>query len=168
MSSKDTNLNTNNNDTDENKNNIQKENKFVLYKSIRILMYCLLLLSIILINISSGIFPSASIDIKTHLKISDCEFGQFFLFSSLGKIIGSLLFLKIKKLHNRKIFLILTTLINSIIFFIFHYSNIFWLFSFLKGVMGISDMLIQIFAPLWIQQFGIYKYKLGLTSIIQL
>ena len=170
MSSKDTNINKNknNNGTDENKNNIQKENKFVLYKSIRILMYCLLLLSIILINISSGTFPSASIDIKTHLKISDCEFGQFFLFSSLGKIIGSLLFLKIKKLHNRKIFLIFTTLINSIIFFTFHYSNIFWLFSFLKGVMGISDMLIQIFAPLWIQQFGIYKYKLGLTSIIQL
>ena len=168
MSSKDTNINSNNNDIDENKNNIQKENKFVLYKSIRILMYCLLLLSIILINISSGIFPSASIDIKTHLKISDCEFGLFFLFSSLGKIIGSLLFFKIKKLHNRKIFLILTTLINSIIFFTFHYSNIFWLFSFLKGVMGISDMLIQIFVPLWIQQFGIYKYKLGLTSIIQL
>ena len=169
MSSKDTNINTNtNNDNNENKNDIQKENKFVLYKSIRILMYCLLLLSIILINISSGIFPSASIDIKTHLKISDCEFGQFFLFPSLGKIIGSLLFFKIKKLHNRKIFLILTTLINSIIFFTFYYSNIFWLFYLLKGVMGISDMLIQIFAPLWIQQFGLNKYKLGLTSIIQL
>ena len=169
MSSKDTNININtNNDINENKNDIQKENKFVLYKSIRILMYCLLLLSIILINISSGIFPSASIDIKTHLKISDCEFGQFFLFPSLGKIIGSLLFFKIKKLHNRKIFLILTTLINSIIFFTFYYSNIFWLFSLLKGVMGISDMLIQIFAPLWIQQFGLNKYKLGLTSIIQL
>ena len=31
-----------------------------------------------------------------------------------------------------------------------------------------TDMIIQIFAPIWIQQFGIAKYKLGLTSIIQL
>ena len=29
-------------------------------------------------------------------------------------------------------------------------------------------MLIQIFVPIWIQQFGINKYKLALTSIIQL
>ena len=34
--------------------------------------------------------------------------------------------------------------------------------------MGINDMLIQIFVPVWIQQFGINKYKLTLTSIVQL
>ena len=160
--------NNNNNNSNENINYLQKENKFILYKSIRILVYILLLLSIILINISSGIFPSSSIEIKTHLKISDFQYGQFFLFSSIGKIIGSLLFFKLKKLHNRKIFLIFATLINSIIVFTFYYSNIFWLISFLKGIMGITDMLIQIFVPSWIQQFGINKYKLGLTSIIQL
>ena len=34
--------------------------------------------------------------------------------------------------------------------------------------MGINDMLIQIFVPVWIQQFGINKYKLILSSIVQL
>lgn len=153
---------------EERKNGDQKENKFILYKSIRILVYCLLLLSIILINISSGLFPSSSIEIKEHLQITDFQFGLFFLFSSIGKIAGSLLFFKLKKLHNRKFFLILTTLINSIIPFIFYYTNIFWLYSFLKCIMGITDMIIQIFVPIWIQQFGINKYKLTLASIIQL
>ena len=158
----------NNKNNNEKENNTQKENKFILYKSIRILVYFLLLLSIILINISSGLFPSSSIEIKSHLEISDYQFGLFFLYSSIGKIIASLLFLKLKKFNNRKLFLILISLINSIIVFIFYCSNIFGLISFLKFVMGINDMLIQIFVPVWIQQFGINKYKLTLTSIVQL
>ena len=158
----------NNKNNNEKENNTQKENKFILYKSIRILVYFLLLLSIILINISSGLFPSSSIEIKSHLEISDYQFGLFFLYSSIGKIIASLLFLKLKKFNNRKLFLILISLINSVIFFLFYCSNIFGLISFLKFIMGINDMLIQIFVPVWIQQFGINKYKLTLTSIVQL
>ena len=149
-------------------NYIQKENKFILYKSIRILVYFLLLLSIILINISSGLFPSSSIDIKNHLQIFDYQFGSFFLYSSLGKIISSLLFLKLKKLNNRKILLTFISLINSIIVFLFYYSKNFLLFSFLKLIIGINDMLIQIFVPIWIQQFGINRYKLTLNTIVQL
>ena len=159
---------TKNNNSNENSYSLQKENKFILYKSIRILVYFLLLFTIILINISSGLFPSSSIDIKEKLQISDFQFGQFFLYSSFGKIIASLIFIKLKKLTNRKIFLIFVTLINSAIFFVFYNSKNFWLFSFLKLILGINDMLIQIFVPVWIQQFGINRYKLGLTSIIQL
>ena len=155
------------NNINENKN-ANKENKLTLYKSIRILVYCLLLLSIIFINMSASIFPSSSIDIKEYLKINDYQFGQFFLYSSLGKIIGSILYFTIKRVINRKVLLILTTLINSTILIVFQFTNSFWVFSLLKGIMGITDMLIQIFVPVWIQQFGIAKYKLGLTSIIQL
>ena len=156
------------NNQNDNSYNTQKENKFILYKSIRILVYFLLLFTIILINISSGLFPSSSIDIKEKLQISDYQFGLFFLYSSFGKILASLIFFKLKKLTNRKIILIFTTLINSIIVFVFYYSKIFWLFSFLKFIMSINDMIIQILVPIWIEQFGINKYKLGLTSIIQL
>lgn len=67
------------NNINENKN-ANKENKLTLYKSIRILVYCLLLLSIIFINMSASIFPSSSIDIKEYLKINDYQFGQFFVF----------------------------------------------------------------------------------------
>ena len=167
-SSNNTNNNINNDNNIKESNIAQKENKLILYKSIRVLVYFLLLFSIILINISSGLFPSASLEIKTHLQISDYQFGSFFLYSSLGKIISSFLFLKLKKFNNRKIFLTLISLINSIIVIIFYYSNNFPLFSFLKLIMGINDMLIQIFVPIWIQQFGINKYKLTLTSIVQL
>ena len=167
-SSNNTNNNINNDNNIKESNIAQKENKLILYKSIRVLVYFLLLFSIILINISSGLFPSASLEIKTHLQISDYQFGSFFLYSSLGKIISSFLFLKLKKFNNRKIFLTLISLINSIIVIIFYYSNNFPLFSFLKLILGINDMLIQIFVPIWIQQFGINKYKLTLTSIVQL
>ena len=143
------------------------ESKFILYKSIRILVYCLLLLCILLINISAGLFPSSSIEIKNHLEISDFNFGFFFLLSSLGKISGSLLFFSLKNINNRKIFLILIALINSAICFGFLFSKNFLIFLFLKLIIGITDMLIQIYTPMWIQQFGINKYKLGLTSIIQ-
>ena len=156
------------NNINNNKSNLfDEENKFILYKSIRILVYCLLLFSIILINISSGLFPSSSIDIKTNLEISDFNFGLFFLFSSLGKIIGSLLFFYLKNITNKKILLIAISLINSLICFGFFFSKNFMIFSLLKLIIGITDMLIQIYTPMWIQQFGFNKYKLGLTSLIQ-
>ena len=142
-------------------------NKFILYKSIRILFYCTLLLFILLINISAGLFTSSSIEIKNNLQIEDFKFGLFFLFSSIGKIIGSLLFFVVNKLNNRKILLISIAFFNSIIYFNFFFSNNYLIFSPLKLIIGISDMLIQIYTPMWIQQFGINKYKLGLTSIIQ-
>lgn len=142
-------------------------NKFILYKSIRILFYCTLLLFILLINISAGLFTSSSIEIKNNLQIEDFKFGLFFLFSSVGKIIGSLLFFVINKLNNRKILLISIAFFNSIIYFNFFFSNNYLIFSPLKLIIGITDMLIQIYTPMWIQQFGINKYKLGLTSIIQ-
>ena len=142
-------------------------NKFILYKSIRILFYCTLLLFILLINISAGLFTSSSIEIKNNLQIEDFKFGLFFLFSSIGKIIGSLLFFVVNKLNNRKILLISIAFLNSIIYFNFFFSNNYLIFSPLKLIIGITDMLIQIYTPMWIQQFGINKYKLGLTSIIQ-
>lgn len=142
-------------------------NKFILYKSIRILFYCTLLLFILLINISAGLFTSSSIEIKNNLQIEDFKFGLFFLFSSIGKIIGSLLFFVVNKLNNRKILLISIAFFNSMIYFNFFFSNNYLIFSPLKLIIGITDMLIQIYTPMWIQQFGINKYKLGLTSIIQ-
>ena len=69
-----------NNINNKNSKLLSSENKFILYKSIRILVYCLLLFCVILINISSGLFPSSSIEIKNHLSISDFKFGLFFLF----------------------------------------------------------------------------------------
>ena len=149
-------------------NNISSsENKFILYKSIRILFYCLLLLNVILINISSGLFPSSSIEIKNHLSISDFNFGLFFLFSSLGKILGSILFFSLRNINSRKILLILIVLINALICFGFFYLKNFYIFSLIKLIIGVTDMMIQIYIPIWIQQFGINKYKLGLTSLIQ-
>lgn len=159
------------NNINENKNannTNQKGYKFTLKKSIRILVYILLLVSSIFINISSGIFPSSSIDIKTYLNINDYQFGHFILYSSIGKILGSLIFFTIKKKINRKYLFILTTSINAIIMIVFQFSKLVWLFSISKGIMGITDMLIQIITPIWIQQFGFTKYKLNLNSIIQL
>ena len=165
MNSKNKNIENNINN---NKSNLFKEeNNFILYKSIRILVYCLLLLSIILINISSGLFPSSSIEIKNHLGISDFNFGLFFLFSSLGKIAGSLLFFTLKNINNRKILLMIITSINSLICIGFFLSKNFFIFLLFKLIMGITEMLIQIYTPMWIQQFGFNKYKLSLTSLIQ-
>ena len=161
------NKNIENNINNKNSNLFNEENNLILYKSIRILVYCLLLFSIILINISSGLFPSSSIEIKDHLEISDFNFGLFFLFSSLGKIAGSILFFTLKNINNRKILLIIISSINSLICIGFFLSNNFLIFSLLKLIMGIADMLIQIYTPMWIQQFGFNKYKLGLTSLIQ-
>ena len=151
-----------------NKNNISSsENKLILYKSIRILFYCLLLLCVILINISSGLFPSSSIEIKNHLSISDFNFGLFFLFSSLGKILGSILFFSLRNINSRKILLILIVFINALICFGFFYIKNFYIFALIKLIIGVTDMMIQIYIPIWIQQFGINRYKLGLTSLIQ-
>ena len=66
-----------NKDLDTNVEKKNTPNQFVLYKSLRILVYLILLTAITTINISSGLFPSASITMKSELKKSETVFDCF-------------------------------------------------------------------------------------------
>ena len=151
-----------------NYNNVTSSNKLILRKSLRILVYTLLLLTIIFINLTSGLFPSAYNEIKTIYNISANKYGFFFFSSAVGKIIGSLIFEKLNNIVNRKPFIAATILLNCIFIIIIRFSSNFLLVLFLKLFMGISEIIIQIFSPLWVQQFGLHQYKVLLTAFIQL
>lgn len=158
-----------NKDLDTNVEKKNTPNQFVLYKSLRILVYLILLTAITTINISSGLFPSASITMKSELKISETVFGCFAFSTNIGKIIGSLVFVTVINSTNRKWLIVITiaTKATFILLFSITTDNIYLLFGY-KVYIGLANMVINAFAPVLVEQFGIHKYKSLLQSSLQM
>ena len=144
-------------------------NQFILYKSIRVLVYIVLLISIVSINISSGLFPSASFDIKDSLHITETVFGLFAFSTYIGKVVGSLVFVTVINSTNRKWLIVVTlaTKATFILLFSITTDNIYLLFGY-RCYIGLSNMIINAFAPVIVEQFGIHKYKAMLQSLLQM
>ena len=142
---------------------------YILYKNIRILIYCLFVVLITSINISSGLFPYSSQTMKNDLNIQDLFFGMFSLSTSIGKIIGSIVFMTAINTMNRKLLIFVIILSKSLFIFSFIAStdNIYLCLCF-RLCLGLCNMIINSFAPVWIEQFGIHKYRLVLQSFIQI
>ena len=139
-----------------------------LYKSTRLLIYFILYLSIININISGSLFPYASEKIKSNFFLDELKFSCFALFTSIGKVLGSIIFLQVLNSTNRKIFLFLSLFSKSLFLFVFNYTNDFNLLLTLKLFIGLCNMFINVYTPVWIEHFTVKKSKKLLNSLIQL
>ena len=146
----------------------KKNSYFKLYKSTRIFIYIILYLSIININISGSLFPYSSEKIKSTFFINEIKFSYFTLFTAIGKVFGSIIFLQVLNSTNRKIFLFLSLFSKSLFLFVFNYTYDFYLLLTLKFFIGLCNMFINIYTPVWIEHFIVKKSKKILNSLIQL
>lgn len=135
------------------------ENRRILSRGIRIIIFIILLCDSSAINITSGLISSASQDIKTLLNLNDKQFGMFGTAMGIGRVIGSMLFIKLVNIVNRKWLLVLSLLAKSISLFVLSISNNFLLMISIRGLTGVEQVPLMIYVPIWIDQFGIQIYK---------
>ena len=146
------------------------KSKFMLSKWVRIVIYSLLFITIITINISNGLFPYSALSIKTDLHINNSMFGMFALANSVGKIIGSFVFIYTINNTNRKWLIVLTLLSKSLFIYLFtcNTNNNILLLLLYKSYLGMASMIINNYVPLWIEQFAMHNVKVYLKSLIQI
>ena len=147
---------------------IPKKIEVVLKRSIRwIIMFLYILINMIML-IDTGLFSSASTKIKYVLNIDDKKFGLFGSCNHSGRILGTISFILIFNIFNRKYLLLIPLYINSFSIFLFTITNIIPLLFIARIINGFCATFGFIYFPIWIDQFGIQTKKTVMMTLIQI
>lgn len=146
---------------------MQSKNRIILNRSYRVLIFSVFLLVNTGINTSGGLIASASTAIKTQLQMNNKQFGLFGTIFGVGRVSGSLLFMLLINKFNRKYIMGIVFLCKSFILMSFKTTNVPWMLVGLRGINGICHMFPVIYTPVWIDQFGIQKYRMIFMTILQ-
>ena len=145
-----------------------KKIEVVLKRSIRWLIMFLFILINMVMMIDTGLFSSASTKIKHTLNIDDKKFGLFGSCNHSGRILGTIAFMFIFNLFNRKNLLIIPLYLHSFSIFLFTITDIVPLLFVARILNGFCATFGFIYFPIWIDQFGIQTKKTGMMSLIQM
>ena len=119
-----------------------------------------------IMNVSSGLLSSATKEVKKSLNMNDAKFGSFGTANSLGRIISSTLFSMFNQKISRKWSTTLGVGFHALFLLCFQITNNANILIFVRGLHGFTQMLPSIYVPVWIDQFGIRKYKtIQITSV---
>ena len=140
-------------------NKIDAKKKFPLSRTTRIILFFFLVSIEYSINVSSGLLSSASKIIKDSLKMNDTDFGLFGTCYGIGRVLGSLFFMLASDTLNRKYILIIFLFVKSIFLITFKLVTGGRILILIRSIIGFTHMPPSIFIPVWIDQFGLKKYK---------
>ena len=145
-----------------------KTNKNVVYLSryVRMVLFLLLLIFSVIIDLDSGIIVSSYKSFTKDLNMSDIQFGTLSSITTVGEIIGLLFYMSIINKNHRKFILVTTSLFHGIGLFGYLINSNFYYISFLNFLISVCKAFINVYMPVWIDQFGIKKYKTLLLTIL--
>ena len=145
-----------------------KTNKNVVYLSryVRMVLFLLLLIFSVIIDLDSGIIVSSYKSFTKDLNMSDIQFGTLSSITTVGEIIGLLFYMSIINKNHRKFILVTTSLLHGIGLFGYLINSNFYYISFLNFLISVCKAFINVYMPVWIDQFGIKKYKTLLLTIL--
>ena len=145
---------------------IEKNRQIRLPRCRRLFLFFILVGIESSMNISSGIFSSATKEIKGQLKINVTKFGSFGTANSIGRVISSISFGILNKKVSRKWTIIVFATFHSIFLFFFKLTINGNILIFIRCLLGLTQTTPSVYVPVWINQFGLYDYKtIQITSI---
>ena len=139
-----------------------------LKRDVRWMIMIIYLFIDITISMDIGLFTSASTIIKESLKIDDKKFGLFGSCIHFGRIFGTILFMFIINIFNRKNLLIISLFINCISIFCFIITDNIIILIISRILNGLFTSFELIYFPMWIDQFGIQNKKTLMMSLLQM
>jgi sugar phosphate permease len=117
-------------------------------------------------NNSSGLLSSASVAIKKEFNIGDKDFGLLGTSQGIGRVAGNLFYIYFNNKFSPKYIIAFSMLIKGTLAIIFKFSSNFHILVFVRGIVAIFRMPANIYCGVWIDQFGIQKYKTVMMSTI--
>ena len=121
-----------------------------------------------MMNVSSGLLSSATKEVKKSLNMNDAKFGSFGTANSLGRIISSTFFGMFNQKISRKWSTALFVGFHALFLLCFYITNNANILIFVRGLQGFTQMPQAIYIPVWIDQFGIRKYRTVQITSLQL
>ena len=149
-------------------NKKKKSKKIFVYLSryVRMILFFLLLIFSVIIDLDSGIIVSSYKSFTEDMQMSDIQFGTISSIINAGEIIGLLIYMPIINKNHRKFIVVITSFLHGLGFFAYFISSNFYYIAILNFLISICKAFINVYIPVWIDQFGIKKYKTLLLTIL--
>ncbi len=148
------------------KENLDKNAPIKLSRKVRYALFFIMIATEFFMNNSGGLLSSSSVVIKRQFNIADKEFGLLGTSQGIGRVIGNLLYIYFNNRLSAKVIIAFSMITKGILAIIFNFSKDFNLLVAVRGVVAIFRMPPSIYCGVWIDQFGIQKYKTVMMSTI--
>ena len=137
-----------------------------LSRKVRYILFVIIVSTELFMNNSSGLLSSSSIAIKKQFNLGDKDFGLLGTSQGIGRVCGNLLYIYFNNKLSAKVILSFSLITKGALAIIFKFSNNFNILVFVRGIVAIFRMPPSIYCGVWIDQFGIQKYKTIMMSTI--
>ena len=137
-----------------------------LSRKVRFILFIFIVSTELLMNNSSGLLSSASVAIKKEFNIGDKDFGLLGTSQGIGRVAGNLLYIYFNTKLSAKVILSFSLIAKGALAIIFKFSKDFKILVYVRGIVAIFRMPPSIYCGVWIDQFGIQKYKTVMMSTI--
>ena len=144
----------------------KKKTKIYLSRYVRMILFFLLLIFSVIIDLDAGIIVSSYKSFTQDLHMSDFQFGSLNSITTIGKIIALLFYMLIINQNHRKFIIVITSFIHGWAFFGYFINDNYYYIAILKFLTSFCKVFITVYMPVWIDQFGIKKYKTLLLTIV--
>ena len=145
----------------------QKVNPVLLNRTYRLIAYVIMITTEMAMNISSGVLSASSKAIKRQYSMKDVEFGYFGLAQGIGRTLGSIFYTLLVNQISAKWLGGAFSIFKGMVLACFGLTQSKWVLIFLRGVIGFVHMQPSTYIPLWIDQYGLRKYKTVQLSLLQ-
>ena len=137
-----------------------------LSRKTRFILFLFIISTELFMNNSGGLLSSASVAIKKEFNIGDKDFGLLGTSQGIGRVVGNLLYIYFNNKLSSKVILAFSLIAKGALAIIFKFSKDFKILVFVRGIVAIFRMPPSIYCGVWIDQFGIQKYKTVMMSTI--
>ena len=137
----------------------KKVHPVLLKRYYRFIAYLVMVSIEMAINVSSGVLSAASKTIKNQYTMLDVEFGYFGLAQGIGRTFGSIFYTTMVNQISAKWLGGAFSIVKGFVLASFELTQSKWVLIFLRGVIGFVHMPPSTYIPIWIDQYGLRKYR---------
>ena len=149
-------------------NQKKKKEEIILSKGLRWFILLILCLLHSFLGVSGGVFSSGVKVIKKELNLTDNQFGSFGSINGIGSIIGSFLFTLLNNKISRKYYFLFAMSLNTCMNLCFFFSNNYLILCMARFLSGIGCVVGYCYFPIWVDQFGMQKWKTVMFTLVNL
>ena len=152
-----------------------KEEKLVEEKTheqlSRIARACIFVIFIglsIVMSGDNGVLSSSKKQVRRDLQLDEKGYGFFGSFASAGRMFGSVAFMGLLQTDRRKLLTCICIFINGSAFFTYSLTFNKYILYCIRFLIGSVRIYPHIYIPVWVDQFGIKKFKTMMMTVINI
>ena len=139
--------------------NLEPSLPITLPRKMRWMVFILLIYIATVMELDQGILSSTTDSLTKDLELNDNQLGGLGSMIFLGKALGCLIFFTLINKLNRKYMLLVTSFLTVLSLILTTQTKNLILLYLCRIIVGIAQSYLGIYSPVWVDQFGVHKYK---------